>query len=99
MTQVEFARDFNISKGTIAMWEINQRQPDNETMAELADYFEVSVDYLLGREQKKTSPAPPVISEKYGDVLVALNDGDKNLTQDDVDDIVRFIEFKKSMKK
>lgn len=39
------------------------------------------------------------IPEKYGDVFVALNDGDKNLTQDDVDDIVKFIEFKKSFKK
>ncbi|MDE6585677.1 MAG: helix-turn-helix transcriptional regulator [Clostridia bacterium] len=33
------------------------------------------------------------IPEKYSDIRVALNEGDKNLTQDDIDDIVRFIEF------
>ena len=49
LTQVQFAEIFNISKGTIAMWEINQRQPDKDTLSALADYFKVSVDYLLGR--------------------------------------------------
>ena len=52
LTQVQFAEIFNISKGTIAMWEINQRQPDKDTLSALADYFKVSVDYLLGREEK-----------------------------------------------
>ena len=52
LTQVQFAEIFNISKGTIAMWEINRRQPDKDTLSALADYFKVSVDYLLGREEK-----------------------------------------------
>lgn len=55
LTQIEFAKQFNISNGTIAMWEIDKRQPDSETLAKLADYFEVSVDHLLGREEKSPS--------------------------------------------
>ena len=39
LTQVQFAEIFNISKGTIPMWEINQRQPDKDTLSALADYF------------------------------------------------------------
>ena len=55
LTQIEFASEFNISNGTIAMWEIDKRQPDSETLTKLADYFEVSVDYLLGRNEKSPS--------------------------------------------
>lgn len=50
ITQVEFAKQFHISKGTIAMWETGKRQPDYESLIKLADYFNVSLDYLLGRE-------------------------------------------------
>ena len=39
------------------------------------------------------------VPDKYGDVLVALNEGDKDLTQDDIDQIVRFIKFTREQKK
>ena len=49
LTQIEFAEKFNISKGTIAMWETDKRQPDHETLLKIADFFGVSTDYILGR--------------------------------------------------
>ena len=58
LTQAEFAKIFKISNGTIAMWETDKRQPDSDTLKKLADYFGVSVDYLLGREEKKTVTNP-----------------------------------------
>lgn len=48
LTQVQFATEFNISAGTIAMWETNKRIPDTTMLMRIADYFGVSVDYLLG---------------------------------------------------
>lgn len=59
LTQIEFAKIFGISNGTIAMWETDKRQPDNDTLLKLSDYFGVSVDYLLGRQSntKKTRPS------------------------------------------
>jgi repressor LexA len=53
LTQISFAEQFQISYGTIAMWETNKRQPDNTTLMRLADFFGVSIDYLLGREEIK----------------------------------------------
>lgn len=50
LTQIEFAKVFSISAGAIAMWETGKREPDNSTMSKIADYFGVTVDYLLGRE-------------------------------------------------
>jgi len=55
ITQIQFAEIFNISNGTIAMWETGKRQPDNEMLLKIANYFNVSVDYLLGREEIESS--------------------------------------------
>jgi len=39
---------------TVAMWEIGKANPDIETLLTLADYFECSVDYLLGKSSIKS---------------------------------------------
>ncbi len=48
ITQQKLASDFNVAIGTISMWESDKRDPDSYTIAKLAKYFGVSVDYLLG---------------------------------------------------
>ena len=52
LTQIQFAEIFNISNGTIAMWETGKRQPDNEMLIKIANYFNVSVDFILGRDNQ-----------------------------------------------
>ena len=47
LTQVEFAKKFNISAGTIAMWETGKRIPDISMIKKIADYFKVPVDSLI----------------------------------------------------
>lgn len=49
MTQRELANQLNISSSSIAMYETGQRMPDAEVLELFADYFNVTVDYLLGR--------------------------------------------------
>lgn len=49
ITQADLAKLLNISPSTIGMWEQNRRSPDNEALKKIADFFEVSVDYLLER--------------------------------------------------
>ena len=44
------AEKFNLKQNAIYEWEIRGRQTDYETLCKLADYFQVSLDYLLGRE-------------------------------------------------
>lgn len=48
ITQQKLAKDFNVAIGTVSMWETDKRDPDSYTIARLAQYFNVSVDYLLG---------------------------------------------------
>lgn len=48
-TQQEMADLLGITRQGYAKYENNLGEPDNSTLAKLADYFEVSTDYLLGR--------------------------------------------------
>lgn len=49
LTQVELAKIFNVSKQTVSNWESGKRTPDAKTIEELADFYKVTVDHLLGR--------------------------------------------------
>lgn len=49
LTQRQFADRFQISPSTIALYEVGKRTPDADTLSKLATFFDVSVDYLLGR--------------------------------------------------
>jgi len=52
ITQVEFAAIMETAVSTVAMWESGQRTPSSAVMVKIADYFNVSVDYLLGVGRK-----------------------------------------------
>ena len=65
ITQSKLAEKLNLSRSTIAMYETGASEPDFETANKIADYFNVSIDYLLGRDnneqQKKTGFKIPVL--------------------------------------
>lgn len=50
LTQKEFASLMKVSQQTIASWESGRAVPGSDTLNKLADFFNVSTDYLLGRE-------------------------------------------------
>lgn len=49
MTQQALATALSMSQNTISRYEALERQADYETLIIIADYFYVSIDYLLGR--------------------------------------------------
>ena len=51
LTQSELAKVIGYSSLSYARYEKGEREPDIRTLCELADYFNVSVDYLLGRTE------------------------------------------------
>ncbi len=62
-----------VSESTISLYENGKRQPDFLTLINIADFFDVSIDYLLGREDRqKEEPLLP----NEGDELIkqALKD-------------------------
>ena len=50
-SQEQLSKELNVSKSTIAMWEIGSRMPSPEKFEEIADYFNVDIDYLYGRSE------------------------------------------------
>lgn len=48
LSQRDFASKIGVAPSTVGMWESGQREPDFEMALRLADFFNVSVDYLLG---------------------------------------------------
>ena len=48
--QVELAKALNLSKGIISLWENGLREPKLSNLIILAQYFQVSIDYLAGIE-------------------------------------------------
>ena len=52
ISQLKLAFDLNMNQNTISRYENMERQADYETLVRFADYFHVSLDYLLGREEE-----------------------------------------------
>ncbi|WP_241422914.1 helix-turn-helix domain-containing protein [Candidatus Contubernalis alkaliaceticus] len=60
LTQHQLAEKINISRGSISMYELGERNPDYETLQIIADFYNVTTDYLLSRtnNRKKVLPEP-----------------------------------------
>ena len=52
VSQVKLAMDLNVNQNSISRYESGLREPDYNTLIKIADYFNVSVDYLLERTDK-----------------------------------------------
>ncbi|MCI8330834.1 MAG: helix-turn-helix transcriptional regulator, partial [Bacilli bacterium] len=50
ITQQELGNILNVTKATICCYEKETRTPTLENLIDLSDYFEVTIDYLLGRD-------------------------------------------------
>lgn len=55
-SQQAFADAFGVAQSTIGGWEAGKREPNFKTMERLAEFFGVSVDYLLGRQDYPDAP-------------------------------------------
>lgn len=53
LNQTELAKLLNVSKQTVSNWENGNRIPDTLTLSKLADFFNCSVDYILGRSENR----------------------------------------------
>jgi transcriptional regulator with XRE-family HTH domain len=68
ISQTELARNIEVMQGAIGNWETGKRVPDAQMLQKIANYFNVTVDFLLGngeespelillaRDLKKVSP-------------------------------------------
>ena len=98
LTQTALANLFAISNGAVGNWETGLRQPDHDTLTKIADFFDVSIDYLLGRTDEP-SPSSPTLDKQLEGIDFALYGETKDLTDAEKEKILDFIRFTKSQRK
>lgn len=52
LTQDDIAKIFNVTYSTVSAWEVGKAQPNYYTLTKLAEYFNVTPNYLLGFNQQ-----------------------------------------------
>lgn len=52
ISQNELSKHIGVSKSSVNMYERDEREPGFETLEAIADFFNVNMDYLLGRESR-----------------------------------------------
>lgn len=58
MTQSDVAKALHVSRSCVANYEKGNRQPDLGGMRNIAEYFQVSLDYLSGHSFRETGEIP-----------------------------------------
>lgn len=96
LTQDELVENFNkkynttFNKSTISQYENNKRKPEVNILENWADFFNVSIDYLLGRNDEKNhkkeiNNATTIAAHRLGDV--------EQLPDDAIDEINNYIDL------
>lgn len=88
LSQQEISDTLQVSRGTYSLWETDKRRPELDSLIALADFYGVSVDYLLGRETQTLA------ASRFDDPMIDLSDEARKSVEE-------FIEFvrKKNKKK
>lgn len=92
-TQTDVANYLDTTYQTYAHYETGRHQPDPETLAKLADYFNVSVDYLLGRD------TPENENKKIDEAISRIDRKFNKLNKEQQEQIENYLDFLLSQKK
>lgn len=94
-TQSDLAKILGLSQSTIGNWEAGIRQPNFTTLKRLAKIFNVSVDYLLGRDDEKDTGKSDQKNFLYSTEfpeLETLYELTKTLPKENVKTIIKLLE-------
>ncbi|MFD1206684.1 helix-turn-helix domain-containing protein [Sporosarcina contaminans] len=89
-TQMEAAKKLGVSNGTLSGYERNYRDPDTEILNEMADLYDVSVEWLMGRtenpnrsdeEEFQAFASNPKLNHFFRDVAASEEQDQEELRQ------------------
>lgn len=72
ISQIELAKILNVHQTAISQWENGRTHPDHETLQLLATYFDVSIDYLLGRDNSLTNQHSSIRVPVFGTIPAGI---------------------------
>lgn len=97
LSQSQLADVLNISKSAISMYELGKREPDLETLEGIADFFNVDINYLLGKEDGSMYYLDPEAAEIAQEVqqrpeLKILFDASRKVSAGDLELVINMID-------
>lgn len=91
LTAKQLSEIINVSESTISLYENGKREPDFKTLLNIADYFNVSVDYLLGKMDEKEKSA-----RDSGKISIRSRDGtvvESELTDEQIETFKKLLNY------
>lgn len=97
VTQKELASFLGINQNTYSYWENGKVKIDSDSLSKLSNYFDVSIDYILGiSDQKKEDGVKTPSSENnISPSLQKLYEVASELSEEQIQDVLDYIQFKK----
>ncbi len=95
----ETADQLGIAKSTYAGYETGYREPSLQSLLQMADLFETTVDYILGRTEEKPYPHTQEITKyMHGATDLEITIDGEPLTTDEMIEFVAFVRMKRELK-
>ena len=101
LSQQELADQMQINRSTYARYETSQTQPDFETLAKLARFYDVSIDYLLGHSDTKhtytalTPTQKSILDFFENNPSLSFDEAEAETLQKALEDLETYYEFLK----
>ncbi len=74
MSQVELAKELNVTKQSVSNWENDNIQPSVEMLEKIANVFSVSIDYLLGNNPRECIDVSDLPAEVIAHIRLLIED-------------------------
>lgn len=96
ISQTKLAEQIGVSQQAVGLWETGKTMPDYPVMIQLADFFHVSIDYLLGHEVAQ--PDPSADDTEPTDIKELIAKELPNMDAEDAAMVGQFVQFLKVQK-
>lgn len=103
ITAAQLTREAGLTTGLVSQWKKGAQRPSSKNLQKIADYFHVSVDYLLTGKEATFGGVQPgweegEVDEQLQDVNFALSGEVHELTLSEKKDVLNFIKFVKAQR-
>lgn len=96
ISQTKLAEQIGVSQQAVGLWETGKTMPDYPVMIQLADFFHVSIDYLLGHEVAQPESSTP--TSEPTDIKQLIAQELPNMDSETAATVGQFIQFLKVQK-
>lgn len=99
LSQIELSKVILVGNKTISDYERGVSNPDFETLQKIASFFNVSTDYLLGKTDDRLPTPTSSPKDQLQGIKLALYNQTEELTEEQMEDVLKFVEFIKNKDK